>query len=110
MNCDDHVKNIAYIMNRRGEWKLSPAFDVTYAYSAKSNWVSQHQMALNNRRANFELDDLLSGAANASISKRRAKEIIDEVQTSVRRWMEFSEEAGVYAVRAEKLKKTFVYF
>ncbi len=32
-NQDDHVKNIAFLMNRRGEWRLSPAYDVTFAYN-----------------------------------------------------------------------------
>ncbi len=32
-NQDDHVKNIAFLMNKRGEWSLAPAFDVTYSYN-----------------------------------------------------------------------------
>ena len=32
-NQDDHVKNIAFLMHRAGEWRLSPAFDVSYAYN-----------------------------------------------------------------------------
>jgi len=43
-NQDDHVKNIAFLMNRRGEWRLSPAFDVSYAYDPNGDWTSQHQM------------------------------------------------------------------
>ncbi len=32
-NQDDHVKNIAFLMNKQGEWSLAPAFDVTYSYN-----------------------------------------------------------------------------
>jgi len=32
-NQDDHVKNIAFLMDKGGAWSLSPAFDVTYAYN-----------------------------------------------------------------------------
>ena len=32
-NQDDHVKNIAFLMDQRGRWSLSPAFDVTYTYN-----------------------------------------------------------------------------
>ncbi len=32
-NQDDHVKNIAFLMNRKGSGPLSPAFDVSYAYN-----------------------------------------------------------------------------
>ncbi len=110
MNCDDHVKNISYIMDRKGVWKLAPAFDMTYSYDPTSTWVRQHQMALNNKRTNFVLEDLIAGAENASIRPSRAQEIVDEVQASVRRWMDFSEAAGVESERAGKLQDTFVFF
>ena len=29
-NNDDHSKNFSFLMNRNGEWHLSPAYDVTY--------------------------------------------------------------------------------
>lgn len=32
-NQDDHVKNIAFLMDREGRWSLAPAFDVTYSYN-----------------------------------------------------------------------------
>ena len=32
-NQDDHVKNIAFLMDRSGRWSLSPAFAVTYSYN-----------------------------------------------------------------------------
>ncbi|HET9031689.1 MAG TPA: HipA domain-containing protein, partial [Dokdonella sp.] len=31
-NQDDHVKNIAFLMDKAGRWSLSPAFDLTYSY------------------------------------------------------------------------------
>jgi serine/threonine-protein kinase HipA len=31
-NQDDHVKNIAFLMDKSGTWKLSPAFDMTYSF------------------------------------------------------------------------------
>jgi serine/threonine-protein kinase HipA len=49
-NQDDHVKNIAFLMNRKGEWRLSPAFDVNYAYNPAGPWTGQHQMSLNGKR------------------------------------------------------------
>jgi serine/threonine-protein kinase HipA len=56
-NCDDHVKNIAFLMNRRGEWSLSPAFDVTYAWNPAGEWTSRHQMSINGKREAFERED-----------------------------------------------------
>ena len=47
VNQDDHVKNISFLMNRRGEWRLSPAYDVTYSYDVTNKWLSAHQMTIN---------------------------------------------------------------
>ena len=52
-NQDDHVKNIAFLMNREGEWNLSPAFDITYAYDPTGYWTSRHQMSINGKRDSF---------------------------------------------------------
>jgi serine/threonine-protein kinase HipA len=45
-NQDDHVKNIAFLKNRRGGWRLSPAFDVTYGYYVSDYWAGKHQMSI----------------------------------------------------------------
>ena len=43
-NQDDHVKNIAFLMDRSGTWSLAPAFDMTYSYQPEGKWTSSHQM------------------------------------------------------------------
>jgi serine/threonine-protein kinase HipA len=89
------VKNIAFLMNRRGEWRLSPAFDVSYAWNPQGEWTSQHQMSLNGKRDGFERSDLLALAASAGIKKARARTMLDGVIEAVRRWPEFADRAGV---------------
>ena len=42
-NQDDHVKNIAFLMNQQGGWSLAPAFDVTYSYNPSGSWTSKHR-------------------------------------------------------------------
>ena len=41
-NQDDHAKNIGFLMDKRGHWKLAPAFDVTYAYNPNGRWTGTH--------------------------------------------------------------------
>ena len=56
-NCDDHTKNISFLMNKQGQWKISPAYDVSFAYNPNGMWTSSHQMTINGKRKNFtELD------------------------------------------------------
>jgi serine/threonine-protein kinase HipA len=94
-NQDDHVKNIAFLMNRSGRWSLSPAFDVTYSYRPSGPWTGTHQMSLNGKRDNFEAEDFVACARNAAMKRGRATDILREVQQAVSRWKEFAEEAGV---------------
>src|SRR5690606_7911121 len=59
-NQDDHVKNIAFLMNREGQWRLSPAFDLGYAYNPEGSWTHRHQMSLTGKQDHFELADLVA--------------------------------------------------
>ena len=56
----EHVKNIAFLMDRRGEWQLSPAYDVAYAYNADDPSTREHRMSLSGKRRGFEREDLLA--------------------------------------------------
>lgn len=92
-NQDDHTKNIAYLMEPDGKWRLSPAYDVIYSHNPAGKWTNQHQMSLNGKRDNFNRNDLKTVAE--SISLTRTDRIIDEVFSAVERWPEFARNAGV---------------
>jgi len=94
-NQDDHVKNIAFLMNKAGEWSLSPAFDMTYSYNPLGAWTASHQMTMNGKRDNFTLEDFNACAKTASMKRGRAAKIVAEVQASVSNWPSFAEQAGV---------------
>jgi serine/threonine-protein kinase HipA len=102
-NQDDHVKNIAFLMDRRGAWALSPAFDVTYSYAPSGTWTSQHQMTLNGKRDRFTVADLRAVGEAASMKRGRPERILDEVQTAVSDWPRFAEQAGVDADQTRKI-------
>jgi len=102
-NCDDHTKNISFLMNKNGEWRLSPAYDVTYAYNPENRWLKQHQMAVNGKRENIYRGDLLTLASEMNIKK--PLEIIASVQESASKWMEFAAIAGMPENQAEKINR-----
>ncbi len=103
-NCDDHVKNIAFLMDRRGEWRLSPALDISYAWNPSGEWTSRHQMSVNGKRDRFVREDLLALAAAADIKKVRAEQMVDRVIDAVRRWPDFAEEAGIDGARVKEIQ------
>ena len=94
-NQDDHVKNIAYLMDKNGRWKLSPAFDVAYAYNPEGEWTSQHQMSLNGKTAGFTSDDLISFAKFADVKTAKARTILADVLDAARDWPRHAEDARV---------------
>ena len=106
-NQDDHVKNIAFLMNQQGEWSLAPAFDVTYAYNPQGRWTQSHQMTLNGRQDGFTMEDFRACAASAGLKRGRAEAILDEVRTAVLRWPEFAQQAGVRPSQLELIRSAF---
>ena len=94
-NQDDHVKNIAFLMDKQGRWSLSPAFDVTYSYNPDGLWTATHQMSMNGKRDDFALEDFRTCAKFASMKRGRAETILDDVIAAVKRWPDFAEQAKV---------------
>ena len=94
-NCDDHVKNISYLMDREGKWTLSPAYDMCYAYNPTGDWTSRHQMSVNGKRLGITDEDLIACAAHGNITSRRARAFISDVREAVRAWPRFAAEAEV---------------
>ncbi len=94
-NQDDHVKNIAFLMNKAGEWSLSPAFDMTYSFNPLGAWTASHQMTMNGKREGFTLEDFNACAKTASMKRGRAAKIVAEVQATVSKWPTFADQAGL---------------
>jgi serine/threonine-protein kinase HipA len=94
-NQDDHVKNIAFLMNRRGEWSLSPAFDLVYSFNPSGRWTAVHQMSINGKRDDFTVTDLRQAARSAGLKRGAADRILTEVTAAVQRWPDVAAAAGI---------------
>lgn len=94
-NQDDHVKNIAFLMDRAGAWRLSPAFDITWSYNPDGDWTARHQMSMNGKRDDFTLEDFEACAQTASLNRNRVRTILKEVRAAVADWPRFAQAAGV---------------
>ncbi|NTW57195.1 MAG: type II toxin-antitoxin system HipA family toxin [Chlorobiaceae bacterium] len=103
-NQDDHVKNIAFLMDKSGNWSLSPAFDMTYSYQPGGKWTSSHQMTMNGKRSGFTLDDFRACAKNAFLKRGRAESIIADVRSVIARWRDYAEESHVNAGQRDKIE------
>ena len=94
-NQDDHVKNNAFLMNQNGEWRLSPAFDVMYAYNPGGEWTNAHQMSINGKNSHFELNDLISFAEIWNLKPSASRQMLEKVITAVRLWQVLAVETGI---------------
>jgi serine/threonine-protein kinase HipA len=94
-NHDDHVKNIAFLMDRAGAWSLSPAFDLTWSYNPAGEWTAQHQMSVNGKRDDFTFEDFVACARTVSISRRRVRALLEDVRAAVAGWARFADAAAV---------------
>jgi serine/threonine-protein kinase HipA len=92
-NQDDHTRNISFCMDRRGNWRLSPAYDVTWVYRSGGPWTGRHQMQVNGKQDDFTRQDLISAAKQYGIKDANA--IIDQVSETVSQWPSFAREVGV---------------
>lgn len=103
-NQDDHVKNIAFLMDKAGNWSLAPAFDMTYSYNPSGAWTASHQMTLNGKRDGFVLEDFRACAKFASLKRGRAETILREVQAAVAHWPAYAEEAAVDPGQRDRIR------
>ena len=94
-NQDDHVKNIAFLMDKTGAWSLSPAFDITYSFNPSGTWTASHQMTMAGKRDDFTLEDFIACGKTASMKRGRAEAIVNEVLETVSHWRNYADEVGV---------------
>ncbi len=105
-NQDDHVKNIAFLMNKSGVWTVAPAFDVTYSYNPTGEWTAQHQMTMNGKRDNFTKSDFRQCAKAALLKRGTSDSIIDQVVGAAKRWPEWAERAQVTPHHRDAIQAT----
>lgn len=105
-NQDDHVKNIAFLMNQKGEWRLSPAFDVCYAYNPSGDWTSMHQMSLNGKRDGFELSDLVDFGEFCGFKRPAAEKLVRKLHAVVEAWPDLAGQVGVDDLTVRRIRST----
>lgn len=92
-NCDDHTKNISFLLRAGGDWELAPAYDVTHAYNPKGEWTYQHLLGVNGKFAAITREDLLDLAERFGVGTAPA--VLAEVETAVAGWPEHADKAGL---------------
>ncbi|MBO6078766.1 MAG: type II toxin-antitoxin system HipA family toxin [Bacteroidaceae bacterium] len=105
-NQDDHTKNISFLMDSNGIWRLSPAYDMGYSYNPSGGWTSTHQMSINNKFDDIIRKDLLVCASANGI--KDGSEIIDEVSDAISLWPDLARECGVPQKMIDGIASNFI--
>lgn len=100
-NRDDHAKNFSFLMNEVGEWKLSPAYDLTF-----SNGPGGEQSTMvTGEGKNPTIKHLVKLGLEAKLSKRLVESIIDQTRYALSQWERLSTEYGIDKVNMELISK-----
>lgn len=104
-NNDDHTKNISFLMDEEGTWRLSPAYDVGFAYNPNGLWTRTHQMSINGKFDNINRRDLLELAANNGI--KHANQIIEQISDVASNWRNIAINCGVPQTKTDRIYNLF---
>lgn len=105
VNQDDHVKNISFLMDRSGKWRLSPAYDITYSYDLTNKWLSAHQMTINGKKRDISLADLLVVGEKMGLKRKKCMDIISKISLVVSNFEGYAEEANIREKTYSEIKK-----
>ena len=100
-NQDDHTKNISFLMDKAGHWRLSPAYDVTYSHNPAGQWTDQHQMSINGKRDNFIRGDFK--VIGQSIGIKNVDAVINQIIDVVASWPVYAKNAGLSKDKTNKV-------
>lgn len=92
-NRDDHTKNFSFLMDETGEWKLSPAYDLTFSSGPRGE---QSTMVMGEGK-NPTVEDLVKLGDEAKIPKAHMSEIIEQTKSALQQWKVLAKEYGVSA-------------
>jgi len=90
-NQDDHAKNFSYLMNEKGQWCLSPAYDLTFSSGLGGE---QNTMVLGKGK-HITTADLMRLGGLAELSSREISESIEQVQDTLSQWPKLAKLAGI---------------
>jgi serine/threonine-protein kinase HipA len=107
-NRDDHTKQISFLMDKSGEWRLSPAYDVTYSYNPAGDFTSRQQMTVNRKRDDITDKDFLEVAKRQGLKLTSAKRMIKDVRAVLSSWSQYADSATVSVQKEESIGRLIV--
>lgn len=98
-NRDDHSKNFSFLMDAKGNWVVSPSYDLTFS----SGPAGEHSTMVMGEGRVPTIEHLLRLAAVGNIKREGALEIIYQVLSATEKWAAYASEVGVSQVQTKNI-------
>ena len=108
MNCDDHVKNFSFLMDKAGKWTLAPAYDLTFAYNPGNRWISSHQMAIGGKIFDISKEDMIECGKKMGLPAAFCRKTVEQTESVIGDWMNYAHLAGISEQRALEVQRMLV--
>ena len=105
-NRDDHAKNFSFLMDEFGEWKLSPAYDLTFSNGPGGE---QSTMVMGEGR-NITRTNLEKLGLEAKLSKEFIEEVIQQTNLALGNWKNLAKEYDVNKENIQMIEKRISKF
>lgn len=102
-NRDDHVKNVSFCLNEAGDWRLAPAYDLTFAPGPGG----EHSMTVQGQGKTPGRSALLAVGRGEGLRDRDMAVMYEEVRAAVEQWPVLADEAGVSDENVVGLRSVF---
>ena len=92
--CDDHDKNVSFVMQPDGRWRISPAYDVTFTVNLTNKFIGdRHVMSLSGQDRKVTRADIMTFAEQGDI--KNASSIIEEIADAAGSFQAIADEIGI---------------
>ena len=99
-NRDDHGKNFSFLMGENGEWKLSPAYDLTFSSGPRGQ---QSTMVMGEGQSP-SMGHVLKLGQEAGLKESKVNEIIEQTKSALGHWETLANVHGVTKTNIKLIK------
>jgi serine/threonine-protein kinase HipA len=101
-NRDDHAKNFSFLLDAKKNWKLTPAYDLTFS----SGPGGEHQMDICGEGKNPSRDHLLQLALKTGVDKKKALFYFDKVCDIALKFKEYAKDKDIRSETISDIDRT----
>lgn len=99
-NRDDHVKNFAFMMDEKLEWKLTPAYDLTFSEGPGG----EHSMTLLGQGRSPGKNEIMELGKRAGVTTVEANHCLNQVIHAVKSWSDHARTANITKTITTRIK------